>query len=202
MFGLTRLFSLLLLGTFLVVVPASGDEPPAIDPFGPRSHEREDALPGSLELSDGTVHPGKLYLTRDARLRVFDNEQQRFREVPLDAVRQIDCTVEKEWTEKEWRFKENANDQKVYTGHGYPAREYVHTITLHDGRTIKGPLSGIVYVQPDGDGDAERYLLRKRDKGELDSDLKSLVYVRTIRLGEKALVEGRQKAKKPARGAK
>src|SRR5262249_21271577 len=83
MFGLTRLSSLLLLGTVLIVGPARGDEPPAIDPFGPRSHGREDALPGHLELSDGTVRPGKLYLTRDARLRIFDNEQQRFREVPL-----------------------------------------------------------------------------------------------------------------------
>jgi hypothetical protein len=202
MIRVTRLF-LLLLEAVLIATPGRGDEPPAIDPFGPRSTQRDDALPGFLELSDGTVHPGKLYLTRDARLRIFDNQEQRFREVPLDALRQIDGAVEKEWIEKEWRFKENANDQKVYTGHSYPAREYVHTLTFLDGRTIKGPLSGIVYVQPNGDGDPERYLLHKRDKGELDTDLNSLVYVRTIRLGEKALEEGRQKAaKKPAWGAK
>jgi hypothetical protein len=191
---------LLLAVAVLLPAAARADDPPAISPFGPRRPVRDDALPGCLELSDGTVHPGRLYLTRDARLKIFDDQQQRQREVPLTAIKRIDCTVQKEWLEKEWRFKENANDEKVYTGHSYPVREYVHTITLRDGRTIKGELSGIVYVQPE-EGEAERYLLHKRDKGELDTDLKSLLYVRSVRLGEDALEEGKEKAAK-AGGAK
>jgi hypothetical protein len=190
---LLRWLLLVVAGAALLPTAVRADGPPAINPFGPRRPVREDALPGYVELSDGTVHPGHLYLTRDARLKVFDEQQQRQREVPLSAVQRIDCAVQKEWLEKEWRFKENANDEKVYTGHSYPVREYRHTITLKDGRTIKGEISGIIYVQPQ-EGEAERYLLHKRDKGELDTDLKSLLYVRSVRLGEEALEEGKEKA--------
>jgi hypothetical protein len=164
-----------------------GEEPPAINPFGPRPQQREDALPGSLELSDGTVHPGRLFLTRDHRLKIYDETQQRHREVPLEAIQRIACTVQKEWLEKEWRFKENASDEKVYTGRSYPVREYLHTITLNDGRTIRGPLSGIVYVQGEGSEEPARFLLHKRDKGEVGSTLKALLYVRSIQLGEKKM---------------
>lgn len=170
-----------------------GDEPPAINPFGPRTQSREDALPGYVELSDGSVHPGRLFLTRDVRLKIFDDKGKRHREVPLEAIQKIDCGVVKEWVEKEWRFKENANDEKFYTGHSYPTREYIHTITLRNGNTIQGPLSGIVYVQA-GDEEPARFLLHKRDKGELDSDLKALLYVRSLHLGEKALEEGERTA--------
>ena len=193
MAGPVRRFALIVVGGILIS-PVWGDEPPAINPFGPRTQTREDAVPGYLELSDGSVHPGRLYLTRDARLKIFDNKEKRFREVPLRAVQRIDCTVQREWVEKEWRFKENASDEKYYTGRTYPAREYLHTITLSDGRTIRGPLSGIVYVQDEAGGEAERCLLHKRDKGEPGSDLKELVYVRSIRVGEKALEEGKRKA--------
>jgi hypothetical protein len=176
------------------------DEPPALDPFGPREEARDDAGPGYLELSDGTVHPGLLYLTRDHRLKIYDDKEERQRQVPLRAVRRIDCSVVKEWLEKEWRFQENASDMKVYTGRSYPVREYIHTITLTTGRTIRGPLSAIVYVQADGAADAEKFLLHKSDKGDPGTELRSLVYVHTIRLGPEALGEGKRKAKPPARG--
>ncbi len=189
-----RLFVLCV--TLAVAGSAAADDPPAIDPFGPRTGGREDAIPGYLELSDGSVHPGRLYLTRETKLKIYDGAKKSFREIPLDAVSRIDCAVEKEWTEKEWRFKENASDEKVYTGRSYPAREYSHTITLGDGRTIRGPLSAIVYVEPAAGGEAERYLLHQRDKGEPGTDLKALLYVRKVRLGEKALEEGKKKAGK------
>jgi len=68
-----------------------------------------------------------------------------------------------------------------------------------------GPLAAILYVQADApkadasasrtEAQAERVYLRKRDKGKVDTELKSLVYVRRIRLGEEALEEARRKAK-------
>jgi hypothetical protein len=183
----------LAVGVWLAAVRGA-DEPPALDPFGPRSQARDDAMPGYLELSDGTVRPGLLYLTREHRLKVFDEKEERQRLIPLQAVRRIHCTVVKEWREKEWRFKENANDEKVFTGRSYPAREYVHVVTLANGKTIRGPLAAIVYVQAEGADEPERFLLHKRDKGEPGTDLKDLVYVRTICLGEKALEEGKRKA--------
>ena len=170
-------------------------EPPALNPFGSTpSSQRDDAVQGVVELSDGSSHPGKIYLTRDKRLQVYDQQLQRQREIPLQAVRKIECTVKREWMEKEWRFKEGANDEKLYSGRSYPAREYLHTITLKNGKTITGPLSTIVYVRPVKPGgsastdrskpaEPERFLLSKRNKGEMGETLKSLVYVKRIRLG-------------------
>jgi hypothetical protein len=185
---------------------ARAAEPPAINPFGKAPSEREDALPGYVELSDGSIHPGMIYLTRDKRLQIYDDQLERQREVPLTAVQQIECSVKREWMEREWRFKETTSDEKVYTGRSYPAREYLHTITLQDGRKITGPLSTIVYVQPRQTGpgetgqdrpppEAERFLLNKRNKGELGQELKSLTYVKRIKLGKDALEEGEKKAK-------
>ena len=123
-------------------------EPPALNPFGQAPSEREDAVPGYIELSNGAIRAGMIYLTRDKRLQIYDKQLERQREIPLQKVKKIECTVKREWLEKEWKFKETTNDEKLYTGRSYPAREYLHTITLKDGRTITGPLAAIVYVQP------------------------------------------------------
>jgi hypothetical protein len=166
------------------------DDPPAINPFSQPDQTREDALPGCVALSDGTVHPGKLYLTRDLRLKIYDQQLKRQREVPLRVVASIECEVDKQWMEKEWRFKANADNEKVYTGRSYPARQYTHTITLADGRKITGSLSGIVYVDPYGGGKKVRFLLHKRQKGDWGSSLDQLVYVQKIQLGEAAMRAG------------
>ena len=193
--------------------PVRGDEPPALNPFAPRETARDDTVPGYIELSDGKIHCGTIYLTRDKRLKINDEKIGRQREIPLRVVAQIDSIVQKEWMEKEWRFKELALDEKVYTGRQYPAREHLHEITLRDGRKIKGPLAAIVYLQPD-DGtvgkksdknaahayrpkvESLHFTLYKRSKGEPGSELKDLLYVKQIKLGEKALEEGWRKAAK------
>lgn len=178
----------------LTATAAVADEPPAINPFGNRSNEREDAVPGFVEMSDGAIHPGRIYLTRDARLQIYDRELKRRREAPLRVVEKIECQVVKQWMEKEWRFKENASNEKFYTGRTYPAREYEHTTTLHDGRTIKGPLSALMYVQPDNGGTPLKLILHHRDKGEIGSDLESLKYVRFVKFGDEAFQEAVRRA--------
>lgn len=197
---------LAVLALLVTVSPTRADEPPAINPFGPQTtNTRDDVYPGYIETSDGRVVAGMIYLTRDKRLKTYDQEMERQREVPLRVVKQIDCHVQKEWMEKEWRFKELASNEKYYTGREYPAREYLHTITLQDDRKISGPLSGIIYIEPgkyDPDDPRayrpevkpERFLLHKRDKGEIGEDLESLLYVKTIKLGDDAYEEGRRKA--------
>jgi hypothetical protein len=188
-------------------------EPPVINPFGPAPEQREDAVPGYVELSDGKICAGQVYLTRDARLKINDEKSQREREVPLTAVKEIDCTIKREWMEKEWKFKELAKDEKMYTGRTYPSREYVHTITLSDGRTITGELSAIIYVQQPAHATtkpgevrpqvkAEKFELHKRDKGEIGRDLKSLLYVKSIKLGKDALEEGLKKIEKGTKSGK
>lgn len=198
-----------LLGLLALALAASeaayAGESPAINPFAPVKQDRDDAVPGYLELSDGSIHIGNIYMTRDKRLKLYDESHQRQREIPLRAVREIECTVQKEWMEKEWKFKELALDEKMVTGREYPSREYVHTVTLQDGRTISGPLAEILYVQPftqstEGpaayrpDVQPERFFLHKRDKGEVGTTLKSLKYVKRIKLGEEAVEEGKKKA--------
>jgi hypothetical protein len=187
---------ILLAAALLLSAPgAHAQESPALNPFGPPAdRHRDDAVPGFVELSDGSVHPGQVFLTRDARLKIYDEAQKKHREIPLRAIRRIDCHVLKEWAEPEWRFKENASDEKFYTGRSYPAREYGHTITHQNGQKIEGTLSGIVYVRASSSEEPERFLLHKRDKGEPGADLKSLVYVRSIQLGAKALEEGTRKS--------
>jgi hypothetical protein len=172
---------------------AQTDDPPPINPFGPAKTTIEDAVPGYLELSNGKVHPGQVFLTRDVKLIVLDNKSGAHREIPLRVIQRMDCKILKEWQEKEWRFKESANDEKVYTGRSYPVREYEHVITLNGGRQIVGGVSGIVYVQGKK---KERFLLHKRQKGDVGAGLGSLIYVRAIRLGESAPQEGQQKAAK------
>ncbi|RMG02257.1 MAG: hypothetical protein D6741_04005 [Planctomycetota bacterium] len=181
----------------------SAEEPPAINPFGPVHQERDDAVPGYVELSDGTIYYGKIYMTRDKRLKIYDESLKRQREIPLNRVSTIEAKVVKEWMEKEWRFKELALNEKQYTGRSYPTREYVHTITLDDGRKITGPLAELICVEAEnmrspGDRGTRlepiRVILHKRDKGEFGEDLKSLVYVKLIKLGEEAYEEGKKKA--------
>ncbi len=197
-------FSAIVVVCAALETPFVAEEPPAINPFGPRVTEREDAIPGYIELSNGEIIVGKIYMTRDKRLKIYDSQLQRQREIPLNRVRQIDCLVVSEKMEKEWRFKETTSDVKEYTGRTYPLREYVHCVTLTDGRTIEGPLSEVIYLEPDpgaaaktGDYRPEaepmRYILYKTHRGSVGQDLKSLVYVKAIRLGEEAYQEGMKK---------
>ncbi|HLA86174.1 MAG TPA: hypothetical protein VJL29_15410 [Thermoguttaceae bacterium] len=187
----------LALTIILLPRPIGAEEPPALNPFGPRSVPADDAQPGRIELSDGKVYRGTIHLTRDARLKIHDQALHRQREIPLRVVRQIDCTVRREWTEREWRFKEMTTDEKMYTGRRYPAREYLHTVTLSDGRKITGPLAALVYLRPvepnvpapggyRSEAEPLRFVLHKRDKGPPGTDLKSLVYVRRIVLDKEA----------------
>lgn len=190
---------------------AGAGEPAALNPFagpgGGPSGEREDAQPGFLELSDGSIHCGRVYMTRDKRFKVYDTKLQRQREIPLGKIKQIECKVDREWEEREWRFKELAKDEKLYTGRSYPAREYSCVVTLQDDRTIAGTImNSLFYVQPGEIGppkpgqppvqkEPERYLLHHNDKGEMGQTLKQLLYVKLIKLGDEAYEEGKRRAK-------
>ena len=192
---------------FICVFSAAA-APPAINPFGQRpEQDREDAKPGYIEMSDGEVIYGMVYLTRDHRLKIYDATLKRQREIPLRVVKAVEMKVKKEWNQKEWRFKELANDEKYFTGRTYPVREYLCTLTLRDDRKITGPLSGLVYIKPGDPDDAKnegdrrnieprRFLLNKRQKGEIGTELKSLIYVKEIKLGEGMIEEGKRKAKR------
>ena len=214
---LTPLFSALLAAWAVCGVARAG-EPAALNPFPAVRQDRDDAIPGYLEMSDGQVFVGNIYMTRDKRLKMEDsmrqvgggdgapddNSEKRQREIPLRAVKQIEAKVEKEWVEKEWRFKELALDEKYYTGRTYPVRKCVYTVTLKDGRKITAPVAEIFYVKPfrelaagprtDEEPEPIRFMIHKRQKGDPGTALKALTYVKLIKLGEQAVEEGKKKA--------
>ncbi|MFO7907210.1 MAG: hypothetical protein ACQESR_25115 [Planctomycetota bacterium] len=183
----------------IVAGPMASDvfaqDPPAINPFGGGQSVPEDAIPGYVELSDDTILPGHIYLTRDKRLKVADRKLERQREIPLRKIKQVRCRVEKEWRQKQWRFRGSANSEKVYTGQSYPARIYVHTVTLTDGREIEGDLAGVIYLERAG-REKKKFVLHKRDKGPVGADFESLVYVRRVKLGPDALEEAKKRLRK------
>jgi hypothetical protein len=182
-------------------------DPPTIQPFGRKdaaadAPPRDDAVQGYIKLSNGVIRPGWLYVTRDKRLKMYDEAVERQREIPWSAVERIECEIKREWMEKEWQFKETTSDVKLYTGRKYPSREYVHTVTLRNGKTITGPLAAIVYLQTSPDEEAESFLLNKRNKGEMGQKMSALIYVQEIKLGKKAFEEGMKKMRPKSKGNK
>jgi hypothetical protein len=168
---------------------------------------REDTVPGYVEMSNGEVFPGLLYITRDKRLEINDVELKRQRTIPITKIAKIECNVEKEWMEKLWRFKELASDEKLYTGESYPCRMFTYTITLDDGREIEAPMSGLIFVQkleqgetPDvghiPERDAARLYFHKRqaEKTDVGKKLADVHYTKLVKVGDDALEEGIKKA--------
>ncbi len=195
----------------LCIVPLAVAEPPALkNPLSSRreSNVREDTMPGYIEMSNGRIFPGLLYITRDKRLEIYDVELKRQRTIPVERIAKIECNVEEEWMEKVWRFKELASDEKMFTGETYPCRKFSYTLTFDDGRSLEGPMSGILFVQPlEGDEDAsvghiperdaERFYFHKRDaeKTNIGKKLGDIHYVTKVVVGDEALAEGLKKAK-------
>jgi hypothetical protein len=173
--------------TFVDDGPGEGEggKPPA-NPFaGSPAIERKDAVPGYIEVSTGLKIPGKIYTTRGKRLKVYNLDRERYEYLPVPAIVRIDTTVEWERVDKEWRFKEAGNPEKVYSGRTYPLRKTAYTLTLRNGYKIRGHILGQpLYVEHNGK--AERFILHDRDKGAMGETLESLVYVTRVELGPEA----------------
>lgn len=203
-----RTLPIVVLLLFSAVV-AVAQEPPALkNPLSRReSSAREDTMPGYIEMANGEIFPGLLYITRDKRLEIYDVELKRQRTIPIEKIAKVETNVEKEWMEKEWRFKELASDEKMFTGREYPCRMFTYTLTFDDGRELEGPMSGILFVQKlekDEDAsvghvperDAERFYFHKRDAEKINvgKKLADINYVKSVKIGDDALAEGLKKA--------
>ena len=156
---------------------AGEGDPPS--PFGPPRKVRDDARRAEAHLSDGTVLKGHLTVARGSPFKIFDRARKTHREAPLEAIAKIVVEPEKERMEKEWRFLEHANDEKVYTGRQYPMRQYVTTIEIVTGVTIVGDCSKPMTLTTD-DGKKHKLILQKRDKGEPGTTLEELIYIEKI----------------------
>jgi len=167
---------------------------------GPR---RADAVPGYAELSSGLKVPGYMYTTRAKRLKIYNLQRQIYEYVAVAAVKEIEGVVEWARVDKQWRFKEAGNTEKVYTGKSYPVRMLKWRLVLRNEHEIVGHILGQpLYVEHKGT--PERFILHKRQKGPLGDTLEDLVYVRRVVFGpqafNQAVDELAGKAASPAAG--
>lgn len=163
----------------------ASDRSPA-SPFGLEPTVlRRDAVPGYVELSTDRKIPGKIYTTRAKRLEIFNLERGIKEYVPVPALKSIEAVVEWARIERQWRFKEAGSPEKVYSGRTYPARMLAWRLTLRNDHVITGHILGQpLYVTREGE--TERWVLHKRQKGPVGGTLDELVYIRRVVLGKKA----------------
>ncbi|MDD4892350.1 MAG: hypothetical protein PHU85_20700 [Phycisphaerae bacterium] len=166
-------------------------------PFAGRPGDRDDVLPGYIELNDGSILPGWIYPTREKPWSVFEAESKSFRRIPPIVVRRIEAEVVWERDEPDWRWKENGSDEKIFTGRTYPARMVHYRFTLANGEKVNGTVQQPIHVRGET-GDPVQFILHERDKGPLDSKLSSLIYVKHVELGKDALARGKELAAKRA----
>ena len=181
---------------------AEGGQGAAASPFAGagEASRRKDAVPGYVELSTGLKIPGKIYTTRAKRLKIYNLKRERYEYVPVSALTSIEVTVEWERMDKEWRFKEAGNPEKVYTGREYPVRSLAWTLTLRNGHRIYGHVLGQpLYVEHDGK--AEPFILHQRDKGPMGRRLADLVYIRRGEFGPEAYQRAVEELKAKAEAA-
>jgi hypothetical protein len=173
--------------TFVDEPESPPTDTPARNPFGDTASasSRTDAVPGCVELSTGLKVPGLVYTTRAKRLKIFNLERKVYEYVPVAACKKIEAVLEWERLDKEWRFKEAGNTEKVYTGRSYPLRMLSWRLTLRNDHAIVGHILG----QPlyaEHNGKAERFILHQRDKGAMGGKLEDLVYITRVDFGPEA----------------
>ncbi len=160
----------------------------AVNPFTPKSgFDREDAIPGVMELSDGRQIAGGVYGTREKPYAVWVEKEKRWRRIPLISVLSITAVVIGERMELEWRWKEMGAPERVYTGRKYPWRRFLWKFHLIDGSYIQGAIKGQpIWVETPGKTIGP-WLLPERSKGPIGTTLKDLVFVKQVIISRKMM---------------
>ncbi len=177
--------------------PAEKKTEPKSSPFvGKNVPQREDAVPGVIEMSNGKQLPGWLYTTRDKPWVVFDPAMDRWRRIPFITVLSITAVVTEEKYVLQWRWKGMGEPEKVFTGKRFPYRRFLWEFRLIDGSVVKGAVKGQpIWVQW-ADKTTGPMVLHERDKGKIDVKLEDLHYARKIVVSTKmrdAVLEDRKK---------
>jgi hypothetical protein len=176
--------ALLLVGPLLAARGGEdpGEEPP--NPFAAERPKRRDAVPGKLVRSDGKVHRGRIYLTRDKRLELYCDSEKKWHNLRLRDLESLEWKVEFEKEEREWRWKESGSDVKVYTGRKKVDRRYKTVVVKKGGTRIEGHIRGtVIYVQP-GKGGRKKFFLYWNHPSDFDQKPEDLVHVKEVRFGE------------------
>jgi hypothetical protein len=180
--------------------PASrpGDKSPtdSVNPFSRKNRPlRPDAVPGVIEMSDGSQLPGWLYTTRGKPWVVFDPAMERWRQIPFIAVLSITAIVIEENYQLQWRWKGMGEPEKVFTGKKFPYRRFLWEFHLIDGSRVKGTVKGQpIWVRWDNKTTGPM-VLHERNKGKIDTKLEDVHYIRKVVVSAKmrdAVLEDRK----------
>ena len=137
---------------------------------------------GVITLSNGERIPGRISTTLGKPLRVWDEADKEYRDIPFALVRQLEAEIVWERDQREWHFKESGSDIKEYTGKTYPARESRYKVTLVNGQTVTGGIVAPLHVETKTE--PVTFVLHKRDKGATGETLDQLVYVKRVEFPE------------------
>ena len=140
-----------------------------------------DAREGVIKPSKGEKIEGRIFMTRGKLLRVWDPVQQCYRDFTLKKLSRLTINVKQQRIEREWRFKEEGNAEKVYTGRIYPRLDFTMTLTLSDGKRLDCtiPRGQPIYVQP-AEGKKKRFIIQPYLKGEPGQTPGDLVYLKEV----------------------
>jgi hypothetical protein len=194
---------------------SGGARSPGRDLFGTRGGAKKPAaenapVPATVTWSDGRRETGKLSFTPGVPLTVYDLEGKEWVDVELSDLAGLEAVPRAEKMDREWRWKDYGDDEKVYTGRERPRRWLDHAILLKDFEVMKVHVKGTVMyfdtipeqakpekgkakagaAKPDGKPkpDAKpvrrRLIIRQYDRGDWGDTLDSLVYVKRIGVGE------------------
>jgi hypothetical protein len=161
--------------------PATRPAGPATQPAAPFGEKANpEARKGIITLNTGRTLKGQIATTREKPIRIWDDKDKEYRDVPMTLIKSMEAQVLWERQEKEWHFKASGSDIKEYTGKSYPARELVYKVTLLNGQVITGGIVAPLYIS--AGEKQELHVLNKRQKGEVGQTLKDLAYVKTVEL--------------------
>lgn len=148
---------------------------------------REDALPGVVELSDGTVLAGWLLTTLESPYQVFVESEKKWRRVPLLSALGVQAIIVEEKMEPRWRWKGMGEPERVYTGLEYPTLRLAWEFHLLDGSKLSGAVKGQPLWVQTKDKKHGPFILSERTKGEDGQKLTDLVYVKRIIVSQKLM---------------
>lgn len=77
--------------------------------------------------------------------------------------------------------REDISSEKIYIGDPFPVRELQAVVTFNSGETLAGALTRVaVYIQPENEFTAKRFILKSKETGEENQTLADLHHVESI----------------------
>ena len=157
--------------------PAAKDEKPVQEKATRQLRQGE--AHGTVIYSDGSSITGIIHATGFKPIKIYDGREKKFKHLPLEHIANLKVVITKQEMVREWRFKEESKDEKVYSGKKFPRKDYEVHIALRGGQEHHGTCNGIFYIES-GD-EKKRFWLKHYDRGKTDQSLDDLVHVKEIK---------------------